>query len=99
MVADGIRMGIKKELSQMAMVGASEASRMDESPSSVSTERGMWSKEWQLLDDPSWRPGAQLGMRSPYDSPCMEELGQMQVQVSQPAIADSSSMPYSGASR
>mmetsp|Transcript_69708 Transcript_69708/g.192766 ORF Transcript_69708/g.192766 Transcript_69708/m.192766 type:complete len:426 (-) Transcript_69708:111-1388(-) len=64
-LADGIRAGIMKELSEMAVIGASQSSA--ELP-----ELGKSIGQWHLLKEPKWRPGAPLGQRQPRDPAALD---------------------------
>jgi len=55
-LSDGIRANIRKELSEMALVGQTKS--MGELP--MLEKKQM---TWQLLEDPEWRPGPALGQR------------------------------------
>jgi len=68
-LADGIRVGIMKELSEMAFSGISNStSELPELDTMVSKS------SWRLLEQPRWRGGAPLGQRGARDSPGMELL-------------------------
>jgi len=69
-LADGIRQRVAKELSKMAITGA-VATSGDLPPLNQEADP---EKKWSFLNEPCWRSGPALGLRSPYDSPARDLL-------------------------
>jgi len=66
-LADEIRVSIKKELQQMALVGYAATLESLEPCFARPPDSGDESKAWELLAEPVWRPGSQLGQRQNAD--------------------------------
>mmetsp|Transcript_90734 Transcript_90734/g.180428 ORF Transcript_90734/g.180428 Transcript_90734/m.180428 type:complete len:470 (-) Transcript_90734:147-1556(-) len=71
-LADQIRVKIKKELQQMALLGYTASIESLESLDELTmnnqkAESGEKPSTWELLSEPVWRPGSQLDQKRPLD--------------------------------